>query len=305
MNRAATEDVRSLVWPVVSRVLRPGPAPSARAAAVVALLDDWVRRDAPRLDADDDGNYDEAGPGDHGRGLAADRRGGDAPGVRRSARRPRRRPRPRRALGRVLRGQGPAHAARRARSNGPFNLRYCGGGSLAACRASLWARSTRSRRARRAARRPIRRPGAAHAARTGFVPGLIPDTFRGHEPPDLPAGARARAAWPLRPDPHVRLSVRGRRRGPRTTIPAWRASAPKIEQQEALDRNRGAHSVTLEPRMGRPSSTPARRSPGARRPPAGRFGISLVDLATVCELLAGDLPEPRIPSTQAAVRPRD
>ncbi len=62
MNRAATEDVRSPVWPVVSRVLRSGPAPSDRAARVVQILDDWVRRDAPRLDANDDRLYDEPGP---------------------------------------------------------------------------------------------------------------------------------------------------------------------------------------------------------------------------------------------------
>ena len=62
MNRAATEDVRSPVWPVISRVLRTGPAPSARDQEVVDVLDDWVARDAPRLDADEDGLYDEAGP---------------------------------------------------------------------------------------------------------------------------------------------------------------------------------------------------------------------------------------------------
>ena len=62
MNRAATEDVRSPVWPIVSRVLDTGPAPSARDQKVVDLLDDWVRRDAPRLDANDDGLYDEAAP---------------------------------------------------------------------------------------------------------------------------------------------------------------------------------------------------------------------------------------------------
>ena len=38
------------------------PAPNARDQQVVDLLDDWVGRDAPRLDADYDGNYDEAGP---------------------------------------------------------------------------------------------------------------------------------------------------------------------------------------------------------------------------------------------------
>ena len=62
MNRAATEDVRSPVWPVVSEVLRGGPAPNALAAQVVDLLDDWVRRDAPVLDADNSGQYDDAGP---------------------------------------------------------------------------------------------------------------------------------------------------------------------------------------------------------------------------------------------------
>ena len=62
MNRAATEDDRSLVWPVVSKVLHGTAAPNALDKQVVDILDDWVRRDAPRLDADNDGNYDEPGP---------------------------------------------------------------------------------------------------------------------------------------------------------------------------------------------------------------------------------------------------
>ena len=62
MNRAATEDVRSPVWPIVSKVLRTGRAPSPRARQIVDLLDDWVGRDAPRLDADSDGLYYQAGP---------------------------------------------------------------------------------------------------------------------------------------------------------------------------------------------------------------------------------------------------
>ena len=74
MNRAATEDVRSLVWPVVSRVLHTGPAPSARDQQVVDILDDWVGRDAPRLDANGDGALRRARAGDHGPALAADRR---------------------------------------------------------------------------------------------------------------------------------------------------------------------------------------------------------------------------------------
>ena len=62
MNRSATEDVRSPVWPVISKVLRSGSAPSARDQQIVDILDDWVRRDAPRLDADNNGLYDEAAP---------------------------------------------------------------------------------------------------------------------------------------------------------------------------------------------------------------------------------------------------
>ena len=56
--------------------------------------------------------------------------GGDAAGVRRPARRPRQRPRARRPRGRVVRRQGPAHAARATTVRGQFHLRYCGNGSL-------------------------------------------------------------------------------------------------------------------------------------------------------------------------------
>ena len=63
--------------------------------------------------------------------------------------------------------------------NGPFNLRYCGNGSLDACRASLWAVVDQ------VAAQPRRGAGAGpdgvaqHASRrTGFTPGLIPDTMR-------------------------------------------------------------------------------------------------------------------------------
>ena len=72
MNRAATEDVRSPVWPVDQQgagdaARRRAPAPRRSKT----ILDDWVRRDAPRLDADDDGKFDDAGPDDHGRAVAS------------------------------------------------------------------------------------------------------------------------------------------------------------------------------------------------------------------------------------------
>src|SRR5438067_6862651 len=62
MNRAATQDVRSPVWPVVSRVLQMGSGPTPRDQQVVDIVDDWVDRDAPRLDKDADTYYDESGP---------------------------------------------------------------------------------------------------------------------------------------------------------------------------------------------------------------------------------------------------
>ena len=63
--------------------------------------------------------------------------------------------------------------------DGEFNLRYCGNGALDACRASLWAAFDT---ARRDASRPRQGPDPAawraDASRSGFAPGLIPDTFR-------------------------------------------------------------------------------------------------------------------------------
>ena len=131
MNRAATEDVRSPAWPVVSRVLHGGPAPNARAAQVVSLLDDWVRRDAPRLDADDNGFYDDPGP------AIMDARVGARS--------------PKRCCGRCSARSSPMSTASAIvsdasyldkdlrtllgrRVEGKFNLRYCGAGSLGACR---------------------------------------------------------------------------------------------------------------------------------------------------------------------------
>jgi acyl-homoserine lactone acylase PvdQ len=177
MNRAATEDVRSVVWPVVSRVLRGGTAPSALAERTVAVLDDWVARDAPRLDADLDGDYDDAGPvisdalwqpiadavvrpvyGDLTDDLASVRSLSGAAGqsyVDKDLRT---------LLGDPVTGR--------------FNLSYCGNGSLDACRASLWAVVEQVAGELAAEQGPDPATWTATAARTGFDPGLIPDTIR-------------------------------------------------------------------------------------------------------------------------------
>ena len=178
MNRAATEDVRSPVWPIVSEVLRTGPAPSARDQSIVDLLDDWVRRDAPRLDADNSGKLDDAGPAIM-----------DAVW----------RPIATAVMGRVLGAQladvnsvrglnglaGESYVDKDLRTllgypvNGRFNLRYCGEGSLKVCRDSLW---IALHVAADGLAQQFGDPDPSHwlkdTERTGFQPGLIPNTFR-------------------------------------------------------------------------------------------------------------------------------
>ena len=61
---------------------------------------------------------------------------------------------------------------------GPFNLSYCGAGALAACRDSLW---QAIHQAADVTAVQLGQPDPAlwrkAAARTGFVPGLLPNTF--------------------------------------------------------------------------------------------------------------------------------
>ena len=179
MNRAATEDLRSPAWPVVSRVLRTGPAPNPRAAQVVAILDGWVRRDAPRLDADENGFYDSPGPTimdaawrPIAEAVMRPVFSGDLLDALNEVRN----------LGSL---SGESYVDKDLRTllrkpvQGRFNLRYCGRGSLAACRASLWAAiSTTADELAAAQNQPDPRLWRSEAQRTSFQPGLIPTTFR-------------------------------------------------------------------------------------------------------------------------------
>jgi hypothetical protein len=179
MNRAATEDIRSPVWPVVSAVLRTGPAPSARDQRVVDLLDDWVRRDAPTLDADGDGLYDEAGPtlmDTVWRPIAeAVMRPVFAGDLLEDLNRVRS----------LESSSGHSYVDKDLRTllgrqvSGRFNLRYCGGGSLDACRSALWAAVAQA--ADRLALwfgNPDPATWRGTARRQRFAPGLISETMR-------------------------------------------------------------------------------------------------------------------------------
>jgi hypothetical protein len=178
MNRAATEDVRSPVWRVVSRVLHGGPAPSARDQKVLDLLDDWVRRDAPRLDADNSGLYDEASPAimdalwpELARAVMGGVLGKLLPDVDSV-----------RGLGGLA---GESYVDKDLRTllgdhvDGAFNLRYCGEGSLRVCRASLWftLHATADSLTTKFGN-PDPTTWLGEASRTGFQPGLIPNTMR-------------------------------------------------------------------------------------------------------------------------------
>ncbi len=177
MNRAATEDGRDIVWPVVSQVLRGGSAPSPLAQSVVALLDDWVQRDAPTLDADNSGQYDEAGPTVMDalwRPIAAavmqpvfGDRLDSLDGIR------------------GLNGlNGESYVDKDLRTllhqpvQGAFHLRYCGNGSLDACRASLWSVVQQVASQLAGAQGPDPSAWRSTARRQGFTPGLISDTMR-------------------------------------------------------------------------------------------------------------------------------
>ena len=183
MNRAATEDVRAPVWPVVSQVLHTGPAPNALDAQVLATLDDWVSRAAPRLDADDDGTFDDAGPTimdavwqpiatavmqpvfgpltsalDDLQGLGS--LSGES------------------YVDKDLRTLLDPSSVR-----GKFALRYCGAGDLTACRASLWAAIDAAVAPIAAAQGSDPTLWRSPADRSGFVPGLLPNTFRATDRP--------------------------------------------------------------------------------------------------------------------------
>lgn len=177
MNRAATEDVRSPVWPVVSKVLSKGEPVNARDGQVVSLINDWVSRDAPRLDADLDGTYDEAGPTlmDNvwrpvAEAVMAARLGPlveDVNDVR--------------SLGGL---SGESYVDKDLRTllgkkvKGKYNLSYCGRGSLEQCSADLWAaihQSADELEAEFGNGAPASWRG--EASTTGFQPGLLPDRF--------------------------------------------------------------------------------------------------------------------------------
>ena len=157
-------------------MLRGSTAPNALDAQVVSILDDWVRRDAPRLDADNDGNFDDPGPAIMDTAWKP---------IVQTVMRP--------VFGNLLTDlddvrnlgsfTGESYVDKdlrtllRAKVRGKFHLRYCGHGNLKACRASLWTSFDTSVKDLAGRLGPDPTKWLIKAGRTTFTPGLIPNTM--------------------------------------------------------------------------------------------------------------------------------
>lgn len=186
MNRAATADLRAeQVWPDVAAVLAGGAAPDARTQAAAALVTSWARGGASRIDRTQDGTVDAAGAAVLDAAWAPIVRAVFEPTLGTAALDAFQAAQPfddppsptgsaylagaygqvdkdlRTVLGRPVRG--------------PYSRTYCGGGDLAACRASLWAALKTAADGLAAAQGPdpSRWRADAAAERIRFAPGLL------------------------------------------------------------------------------------------------------------------------------------
>ena len=174
MNRAATEDTSALVWAVVLDALAGADAPSDMAAEAVAMLEAWVADDAPLLDADDDGDYDEPAA------LLADELWEP---IRTAALAPVFQPLFDDEI--ELRGIDEESIVDKDLRTllgqpveGPFQLAYCGGGDLDACQTDLWAAIDARVAELAASLGDDMSTWLREGQRTTFTPDLIPDDFR-------------------------------------------------------------------------------------------------------------------------------
>jgi acyl-homoserine lactone acylase PvdQ len=174
MNRAATEDTRSSVWPVMREVLAAGEAPSELAAQVVELIDEWADDDAPLLDADDDGFYDSSGPLLFDAAFTAATDAVIEPVLGDVV-----------ADGVELRGIDMASLVDKDlralvgdEVEGPFTVAYCGAGDLDLCVETMWTNLDAAVQQLADERGEDPATWLPEGRRSTFVPGLIPDDFR-------------------------------------------------------------------------------------------------------------------------------
>ena len=190
MNKAATQDLRAvLLLPDIAAVLETGPAPSARSAAMLALLEKWAAAGASRLDRNLDGTIDDPGAAIMDAvwpkvavavmqpvlGALTDRLASlmevdDSPNPGGSS---------------FIDGWY-GYVDKDLRTllgkpvTAPFATRFCGDGDLAACRASLWAAFEQAGAELAAAQGadPAAWRADATKERIQFAPGILRDTMR-------------------------------------------------------------------------------------------------------------------------------
>ncbi|MEM9519312.1 MAG: penicillin acylase family protein [Actinomycetota bacterium] len=174
MNRAATEDEDASLWPVISAVLAAGDAPSDLAADAVALIDAWIADDAPQIDGDEDGDWDQPETRIYREIIgpvlreAVDPIIGDALRDDISLR----------GIGLESLVDKDLRSLLGAPVDGPFNLQYCGAGVLAQCSGDLWAAVDGALQAAAVDLGTDLGAWRREGIRIGFTPFLIPDDFR-------------------------------------------------------------------------------------------------------------------------------
>ena len=189
MSRAATQDIRAVeVVPLIVRVLAEAPAPSARDALMAKELSAWYAAGGSRLDRDLDGKIDDPGAavldaawpriadavmrpvlGDFTGRLAAIQQRDDAANPHGSS---------------YFDGWY-GYVDKDLRTllglpvRAPFHLRYCGGGEIHACAASLWAAIDAAGNELQAAQGPAPTAWRADATRERIrFAGFLPLTMR-------------------------------------------------------------------------------------------------------------------------------
>ncbi len=185
MNRAATEDLRTVqVWPIIRRVLNGGKAPSPLAAQAAKLIDQWRAGGSSRLDRNLDGKIDA--PGAAVMDTAWN-------GIATAVMRPVLGPLTQNLEDQMGTSSTPSFGAGwygyvskdlrtelGMKVRGRLSRRYCGNGSLKACRASLWAaiQAAATQLKTTEGANPKDWYSSATAERISFIPGLIPFTMR-------------------------------------------------------------------------------------------------------------------------------
>jgi acyl-homoserine lactone acylase PvdQ len=190
MNAAATQDLRVVgsVMDGITGVLQPGPAPSARSQQMLDLLLAWRAQGGSRVDRDLDGKIDA--------GAAATIMDTVYPKIADAVLSPVLGPQ----LGQLSELEGTSNSTRSGFTGGrinyvdkdlrsllgvsfksPFATKFCGGGDLAACRASLWQAfedAGNELAAAQGTNDPAQWTSDADAERIKFAPGLLTTTIR-------------------------------------------------------------------------------------------------------------------------------